>query len=82
MARGYGELHETIESDGNHIWNSSGTIENLAGRLESQIDDWQIALIHNNWGLGMIGLPWDLDKRLTNDYQIHRYKLGDRQPSF
>ena len=48
MAGGLGESHGTIKPDGDHIWNSSRTIEDLAGILESQIDDWRTALIHND----------------------------------
>ena len=48
MAEGPGELCGTIEPDGDHVWNSSGTIKDSAGSLESQIGDRQTALIHNN----------------------------------
>ena len=48
MTRGSGKLRGTIEPDGDHIWNGSGTIKDSAGSLESQIDDRRIALINNN----------------------------------
>ena len=48
MARGPGELRETIKPDGNHVWNSSGTIEDSAGSFEPQIGDRRTALIHND----------------------------------
>ena len=35
MAGGLDELRKTNKLDGDHIWNNSGTIENLAGSLES-----------------------------------------------
>ena len=57
MAEGPDELRGMIEPDGNHVWNSSGTIEDWAGSLESQIDDRQTALIYNNWELGTVRLP-------------------------
>ena len=49
MARNPGKLRRTIESDVDHVWNSSGTIEYLVGSFESQIGDWQIALIHKKF---------------------------------
>ena len=48
MTGGPGELRGTIKPDGDHVWNGSGTIDNSAGSLESQIDDRQTALINNN----------------------------------
>ena len=39
MAKGPGGLRATIKPDDDHIWNSSGTIKDLAGSLESQIGD-------------------------------------------
>lgn len=37
MARGLAELYETIEPDGDYIWNGSGMIEDLASSLKTQI---------------------------------------------
>ena len=48
MTGGPGELRETIEPDGDHVWNGSGTIEGSVGSLESQIDDKRTALINND----------------------------------
>ena len=81
MARDPGELRGTIKPDGDHVWNDSGTIEDLTGSLEFQINDRQTALINNNRELGTVGLHSDLDMRLAKDCQIHRYKLDDGQPS-
>ena len=41
MAGGLGKLRRMIESDGDNVWNGFGTIEDLAGSLESQISDRQ-----------------------------------------
>ena len=48
MAEGSGKLRKTIKPDGDHVWNGFGMIEDLAGSFESQIDDWQTALINND----------------------------------
>ena len=48
MTGGLGELRGTIEPDGDHVWNGSGTIEDSAVSLESQIDDRRTALINND----------------------------------
>ena len=48
MTGGLGELRGTIKLDGDYIWNGFGIIEDSADSLESQIDDWQTALINNN----------------------------------
>ena len=48
MIGGPGKLRGTIEPDSDHVWNGSGTIEDLAGSLESQIDDRRIASINND----------------------------------
>ena len=81
MTRGPSKLRKTIEPDVDHVWNGSGTIEDSADSLESQIDNRRTALINNNRELGMVGLHWDLDMRLAKNCQIHRYRLDDRQPS-
>ena len=48
MTGGLGELRGTIVPDNDHVWNGSGTIEDSAGSLESQIDNRRTALINNN----------------------------------
>ena len=48
MAGGLGKLRGMIKPDGDHVWNGSGTIEDSAGSLESQIDDRRTALINND----------------------------------
>ena len=53
MTGGPDELRGTIKPDGDHIWNGSGTTEDLADSLESQIDDRRTVLINNDWNLGM-----------------------------
>ena len=48
MIGGPGELCWMIKPDGDHVWNGSRTIEDSAGSLESQIEDWRTTLIHND----------------------------------
>ena len=67
MTGGPGELRGTIEPDGDPVWNGSGTIEDSADSLESQIRDRRTTLIHNNLGLGMVRLSQDSDKRSAKD---------------
>ena len=53
MAGGPGELRGTIEPDGDHVWNGSGTIEDSAGSLESEIGDRQSTARSIDTGLAM-----------------------------
>lgn len=46
MTRGHGKLCGTTKPNNDHVWNDFKRIEDLAGSLESQIDDQQTALIH------------------------------------
>ena len=49
MARSPGKLYGIITPDSDHVSNSSGLMEELADSLESQINDWQITLIHRKY---------------------------------
>ena len=43
------KLRGTIKPNGDHVWNSFGTIEDLKNSFESQIGDWRIALIYRKY---------------------------------
>ena len=49
MARGPGKLCGMIEPNSDHVWNSSGMIEDSASSFESQIGDWRTALIYKKY---------------------------------
>ena len=44
MAGDPGKLRKTIKPDGNHVWNSFGTIEGFVVYYETQIGDWLTSL--------------------------------------